>query len=447
VQRFLREARAQFQIKSDHVVRVLDVGTAESGDAYIAMELLEGESLADVCEATPRMPWETACELVCQACEALESAHQLGIVHRDVKPANLMVCEAAGGFSRVKLLDFGIAQIARAEALSRLTMTETVIGTPLYMAPEQMRSARATDPRSDIWSVGVVLYRLLTGSLPFVGESLADLVYLQHHALPARVDSIVEVPAEIADAVARCLAVTPADRPASAADLAAVLAPFARPRAAADLLGPVRAARPAPLAQPLATERMPTPVPSIVPPASGAFPAWRTELDAAGLTFVRRKVHDTSGATAFAVHELGPRDERSMTTGPRRAPALPPPGGGVPALVIAAAVAVALLVIVAASVGLAWRARATESAVQQDGVSIVASTPESQAAATSPREIAEAPTAPEPAPLAADAVVAAPPAKPSKPPPAPRPSAARSEPRPPPASSAARRPSIYTEKW
>lgn len=473
VERFLREARAQFRIKSDHVVRVLDVGTAESGAPYIAMELLEGASLGDVCEATPRLPWDLACELVRQACEALESAHQLGIVHRDVKPGNLMVCPSAGGVARVKLLDFGIAQIARTEGLSRLTMTEAVIGTPLYMAPEQMRSARATDLRSDLWSIGVVLYRLLTGVLPFYGESLADLVVLQHHAPAPRVDTLAKVPAEIVDAVARCLSLAPADRFATAAELAAVLARFARPVMAADLLQPVLALRQAEaqavgvglgvVPEAPGTARLPTPAPTTPAPTTHdtprphsvppSMPPAATEGDAAGLTFVRRKVHDTSGATAFAVHELAPRDERNMTTGPRNAPALAA-SSRVSPLVVAAGIASAVLLVAVTMLGMVWtQRRSADATTSMHAPGLVATSGSANAAAP----------APEPAPALAPA--SEPVVEPSTPAPVVLPataassrrplsgaggvgsSAARPDTRPAAAASSPARPSIYTEKW
>src|SRR5580704_14011169 len=156
-ERFLREAKAAVRLKSEHVAKVLDVGTLDSGAPYIVMEYLEGTNLAEVIAIQAPLAADVACDYLIQACEALSEAHTLGIVHRDLKPQNLFLTKGVGGAPLVKVLDFGISKIKQPEGAHNLTQTATVIGSPLYMAPEQMRSARNADQRSDIWALGVVL--------------------------------------------------------------------------------------------------------------------------------------------------------------------------------------------------------------------------------------------------------------------------------------------------
>jgi serine/threonine-protein kinase len=277
VERFLREARSQFRIKSDHVVRVLDVDTAEFGAPFLVMELLDGQSISDLLDRRRRLLPHEAAQILLQTCEALAAAHGLGIVHRDVKPQNVMVTPSASGGAHVKLLDFGIAQVrdlAEANGASRLTGTQSVIGTPSYMAPEQLRSARGADPRSDLWSVGVMAYQMLTGRLPWVAESVADLVLRQYHEPPTLASNIdPSIPPPLSHVIARCLSVDPAKRFPSAAALAEALRPFARAVTMVELK----------------TITIPQPA-----------------IDAA-FTFHHRKVYGTDGGTAFEVHEPIPR--------------------------------------------------------------------------------------------------------------------------------------------
>ncbi|MBM4363359.1 MAG: serine/threonine protein kinase, partial [Deltaproteobacteria bacterium] len=177
--RFLREARAAVKIKSEHVARVIDVGTLESGAPYMVMEYLAGRDLADVLEQRGPLPVEEVVEYVLQACEALAEAHALGIVHRDLKPANLFLTKRADGSAQVKVLDFGISKAGVSSdsgADQSLTKTSAMMGSPLYMSPEQMRSARSVDARSDLWSLGAILFELMAGRPPFSGESLPELL-------------------------------------------------------------------------------------------------------------------------------------------------------------------------------------------------------------------------------------------------------------------------------
>ena len=180
VTRFLREARAAAKIKSEHVARVSDVGTLESGAPYLVMEYLDGSDLSALLRRDGPLPPRDAVEYVLQACEALAEAHAVGIVHRDLKPANLFLARHAGGAPRIKVLDFGISKLtARDPSMPpddpSMTRTRAWLGSPLYMSPEQMRSARDVDTRTDIWALGVILYELLSGKPPFDGETFPEL--------------------------------------------------------------------------------------------------------------------------------------------------------------------------------------------------------------------------------------------------------------------------------
>ncbi len=177
VGRFTREARAAAKIKSDHAVRVLDVGKLENGVPYMVMEFLEGQDLAHVLRANEKLSLRDAIKYVAECAEALGEAHRLGIVHRDIKPANLFLSTRSNGTQLVKVLDFGISKVSNDGLMggSGATRTEAVMGTPMYMSPEQLRSSRDVDARADVWSLGVVFYELLTGAFPFEGESIPVL--------------------------------------------------------------------------------------------------------------------------------------------------------------------------------------------------------------------------------------------------------------------------------
>ena len=174
----MREARAAARIRSEHVARVIDVGTLDDGAPYIVMEYLEGAISRTRSPSAARSRVDEAVELVLQACEALAEAHSLGIVHRDLKPANLFLTQRADGTPCVKVLDFGISKVTQpgtSHAEAALTHTTTIMGSPLYMSPEQLRATRGVDLRTDIWALGVILYELLSGEAPFMGQTLPDI--------------------------------------------------------------------------------------------------------------------------------------------------------------------------------------------------------------------------------------------------------------------------------
>lgn len=228
--RFLREARAAVRLRSEHVARVLDIGTLDSGSPYIVMEYLEGEDLSALIQRSGVLPMEQAIEVVLQACDALAEAHALGMVHRDLKPANLFVTNRPYGSSLVKVLDFGISKSTDVHDVGlAVTRTATVMGSPLYMSPEQMKSARDVDSRSDIWALGVILFEATTGMTPFPTDSLGTLM-----AAVLGIDPIVRVDAvrpnlgvAFGDVVARCLERDRTLRFQNVAELARALMPLA----------------------------------------------------------------------------------------------------------------------------------------------------------------------------------------------------------------------------
>src|SRR5580765_952289 len=200
VARFLREAQATVKLRSEHIARVMDVGTLEDGTPFMVMEYLEGHDLNQILRAHgPQMP-QAVVDLMLQACEGISEAHALGIIHRDIKPSNFFITRRPDGSMLLKILDFGISKTPI--GYDELTGTQTVIGTPSYMAPEQMKSGKSADPRSDIWSIGVVMYQLVTGRVPFSGESYAELVLKVGLEPPAPIQ--VPLPPGLGDVVMRC---------------------------------------------------------------------------------------------------------------------------------------------------------------------------------------------------------------------------------------------------
>jgi serine/threonine-protein kinase len=237
--RFLNEARAAARIEGDHVARVLDVGLLENGAPFIALELLEGTDLARLLEQHGAAPPADVVDWILQALEALAQAHALGIVHRDLKPANLFLARRRDGTSIVKVLDFGISKQSAftSTPLNVITETQAILGSPMYMAPEQLRNARTVDARTDVWSIGVVLYELIAGRPPFEGQTIGELfaAVLEQPAPPLRT-WLPTIDPGLEAVVTRCLSRDVAQRYQNVSELADALAPFAPPggRALAD---------------------------------------------------------------------------------------------------------------------------------------------------------------------------------------------------------------------
>jgi serine/threonine-protein kinase len=230
VERFVREARSAVQIQSEHVARVTDVSTLPNGAPYMVMEYLEGQDLAETLAKSGPLVVARAVGYLLQACEAIAEAHSLGIVHRDLKPANLFLVQRNRREPIVKVLDFGISK-SNDQASLNLTKTASLMGSPYYMSPEQMRSARDVDARSDIWAIGVILFELLSGTPPFQGGTITELVVaVTQGKVPSVCDLRPELPAGIAEVIARCLRREPQDRYADVGELAKALVPFGPPR-------------------------------------------------------------------------------------------------------------------------------------------------------------------------------------------------------------------------
>lgn len=231
--RFEREARAIGQIESDHVVLVLDVGTLDDGHSpYMVMEYLDGRDLARILAEDGPLAVEDAVDCMLQVCEALASAHAQGIIHRDLKPANLFLTRRDDGGPHMKVVDFGISKILDPKLLdtgpTEVTSAFTVLGSPRYMAPEQLRSSKDVDGRADLWSLGTVLFQLLTGQYAFEATNNvhASLAVLTQE--PRLVRSLApHVPVELESAVSKCLTKDREGRFQTAAQLADALRPFA----------------------------------------------------------------------------------------------------------------------------------------------------------------------------------------------------------------------------
>jgi eukaryotic-like serine/threonine-protein kinase len=235
VGRFLREARASVRLKGSHVAKTLDVGRLDDGCPYIVMEFLEGHDLhAEIRAAREPLAIEDAVSYVVQAAEGLAEAHSLGIVHRDLKPGNLFLTRGVDGRPLVKVLDFGISKTmdpgAGGDGLS-LTKTEMLLGSPLYMSPEQMRSSKHVDERSDLWALGAIAFELLTGKVPFEADTLLELCFkVAQEKVPSPKLLRADLPDELCAAVIRCLEKEVDKRFANVGELALAFEPFALPR-------------------------------------------------------------------------------------------------------------------------------------------------------------------------------------------------------------------------
>ncbi|HEU5058850.1 MAG TPA: serine/threonine-protein kinase [Kofleriaceae bacterium] len=340
-QRFAREIAAVKRLRSPHAVRLIDAGVLEDGSHYMAMEFLEGADLQHILNESVTLAPARAVRLVMQACSALAEAHSMGIVHRDLKPANLFVTRLGDGSECLKVLDFGISKLPQATMDDMaLTGTGTVLGSPVYMSPEQMTSSKSVDARSDVWALGIVLYQCLSGGFPYDAEALPELCARVLTTDPLALSAQMAVAPGLEAAVMRCLARNPARRFARVEDLAAALAPFAAenvspptiialppsaPPAIAPSASPVR--RPLPLPPPPPTPT-PTPRPDPVPTPPAVFREPDSDPARRG-----RRIRLTGAAIGFVAGVV-----YLVVTWPRPAPDAPaPPPAPVPVAAPAAA--------------------------------------------------------------------------------------------------------------
>jgi serine/threonine protein kinase len=232
--RFLREARAAARIQSDHVARVFDVGMTE-GDPYMVMEHLEGADLDETLLSRGRFPIAEAVDYTLEALEAVAHAHALGIVHRDLKPANMFLAARPDGSKRIKVLDFGISKASGLSASGGVgvvvTSPNAVLGSPAYMSPEQARSSTTVDLRTDLWSIGVILYELISGRHPFNGDTAPRMLASIARDAPTPLRSrCPDAPEALWQVILRCLERDLDARYQNAAELARALSPFGSER-------------------------------------------------------------------------------------------------------------------------------------------------------------------------------------------------------------------------
>jgi serine/threonine-protein kinase len=267
VARFTREARAMVKIQSEHIARVIDVGALEDGAPYTVMEFLQGRDLCAVLEESGPLDTELAVDYVLQACEAIAEAHAAGIIHRDLKPANLFLTTRTDGSSLVKVLDFGIAKSLDDLSMNGAqTNAGTLLGSPYYMSPEQMRSSHNVDRRSDIWALGVILFELLTGRPVFISDTMPGLcgAILSDTPTPLR-ELRSSAPEGLEAAILRCLERDLNDRFQNVAQFARAIFPYAKKssRVSVDRISRL-------LGESVQPESIPAPPPSSVLAASGA---------------------------------------------------------------------------------------------------------------------------------------------------------------------------------
>lgn len=230
VERFQREIQAAQSLSNEHVVRVVDHGMRPDGSPFLVMEYLEGNDLEQELAERGPLPAIEAVTYIAQACVALNEAHAKGLVHRDLKPSNLFLARRPDGARLVKVLDFGVSKSRdqRRAPQFALTQVRAVLGSPAYIAPEQARCARDVDERADIWSLGVILYQLVTGQLPFAGDSVGALFTAVQCGKFTPVSEVCPgLSRELTDVIERCLKSRPEDRFASVPELAQALAAWA----------------------------------------------------------------------------------------------------------------------------------------------------------------------------------------------------------------------------
>jgi len=281
VARFEREAKAAAQLRNPHVVQIFEYGV-DRGTPFMAMELLEGEDLGARLKARRRLSLPDTARILGDVCKALQPAHEKGLVHRDLKPPNIFLCQH-DGFEMVKVLDFGIAKSMAPGSQDEVTQTGAIVGSPHYMAPEQARRTnKQVDHRSDLWSLGVIAFRCITGALPFAGDDLIDVLVRVCTEAPPTPSSVArDLGPEVDRFFARALSRDPAGRFQSAREMAEALSrlagrdPMALDRSWSDVQAPPRPSEariPAPRASQPSRSDAQAPPPRPSQPSSSSAP-------------------------------------------------------------------------------------------------------------------------------------------------------------------------------
>ena len=393
VTRFLREGKAAARITSEHVARVMDTGVLDGGAPYLVMEYLEGYDLGAVVQRRGRVTPDEAIEYVLQACEAIVEAHDLGIVHRDLKPANLFLSKRADGSPLVKVLDFGISKVEGSGSRSQLTSASVLMGSPRYMSPEQMLSAKDVDARTDVWALGVILYELVTGKPVWHADTMQGLCALiASTPAPSLLLLAPNAPKVLADVVSRCLAKSRDERLASVADLALALEPIAPAEARTSIERILRVAR---------KERGVSTGPKLTPAAAEAASAASGVVatpgapDATTNGAARPRGPSVGLLLAIAVGALLVAGIAVNAAVPRRAPSDVPTVAAVPLLGTAAPSAMTV-------------ASAPPSAFASSPVAEASPVPVAQASASVARRVLHVPSAAPSAKAAGSAIAVAP---------------------------------------
>jgi eukaryotic-like serine/threonine-protein kinase len=333
--RFAREARAVATLRGKHVARVIDVDTLPDGRPYMVMEHLAGEDLSEALDAKGCFPVPEAVDLVLQACTAIAEAHERGIIHRDLKPGNLFLTEEDGA-PCLKLLDFGISKVEEENEQGSMTVTATAFGTPLYMSPEQIRSAKHVDARTDVWSLAVILYELLTGQTPFDGNSPTAVIAAITADLPRPIEELrPDIPPALSAAILRALEKRPDARYPSALAFAEAIAPFSSD---GDFVAPSPAAKTTGRGSSMALAR------TLVSPVERPRSRWwlagamlLASAGAAGIWAVAARPSATpEPGMSSAVEPASPSAQAAAEGDPEVAPPLePPPEDPTPAIATA----------------------------------------------------------------------------------------------------------------
>jgi serine/threonine-protein kinase len=219
---FRQEAEALARLNHPSIAQVYDASVS-GNDLYIAMEYIEGESLRDKLRREGALPLGEAVRILREACIGLDTAHRLGIIHRDMKPENLMLVREELGCIKVKILDFGLAILDNKDAMENITGAVMITGTPSYMSPEQIRGLTVT-PATDVYSLGVIGYEMLTGKNPFEGKEMTQVMYNHVYVSPPSIRSVVpKVPQELEEVLMRALEKDPQNRYATAGEFAHAL--------------------------------------------------------------------------------------------------------------------------------------------------------------------------------------------------------------------------------